>query len=65
MMFSADETADVGCDTGTTVSPDYSSEGSRFTGEIKWIQVDIGEDAADADHMVTAEERIRIAMAKQ
>jgi arylsulfatase A-like enzyme len=65
MMFSADETADVGCDTGTTVSPDYSSEGSRFTGEIKWIQVDIGEDADDADHMVTAEERIRIAMAKQ
>jgi arylsulfatase len=65
MMFSADETADVGCDTGTTVSPDYTSEGSRFTGQINWVEVDLGEDAEDADHLITADERLRIAMAKQ
>jgi arylsulfatase A-like enzyme len=65
MLFSADETADVGCDTGTTVSDDYTSETSRFTGEINWVEVDVGEDAKDADHLVSPEERLRIAMAKQ
>ena len=34
MMFSADETADLGDDTGTSVSDDYTGETSRFTGEI-------------------------------
>jgi len=65
MIFSADETADVGQDTGTTVSDDYSSEGSRFTGTIEWVQIDIDAAAADEDHLIGPEERLRIAMARQ
>ena len=32
MVFSADETCDIGLDTASPVSDDYTSEGSRFTG---------------------------------
>jgi arylsulfatase len=65
MVFSADETADVGNETGTPVSDDYDAESSRFTGTINWVQIDLGEDAEDADHLISPEERLRIAMARQ
>jgi arylsulfatase len=65
LIFSADETADVGHETGTTVSDDYDAESSRFTGTIDWVQIDLGEDAEDADHLISPEERLRIAMARQ
>jgi hypothetical protein len=29
------------------------------------VQIDVGEDAEDADHLVTAEERVKVAMARQ
>ena len=65
MMFSGDETADVGSDTGSRVSDDYRPETSPFTGTVRWIQIDLGEDADDADHLITPEERLRVAMARQ
>jgi hypothetical protein len=65
MVFSADETMDVGRDTASPVSDDYSGEQSVFTGEVKWVQIDLGEDADDADHLITPEERLRVAMARQ
>ena len=48
MLFSADETCDVGSDTASPVSGDYTVEGSRFTGTVEWVQLDIAEAA---DHM--------------
>ena len=39
------------------------STGSRFTGEIHWVQIDLGDD--DHDHHIDPEERFRIAMARQ
>ena len=63
MLFSADETLDVGEDTGSPVSEDYSSAESRFTGRINWVQLDIGVD--DHDHFISPEERLKIAMARQ
>jgi arylsulfatase A-like enzyme len=65
MMFSGDETCDVGSDTASPVSEDYTSEGSRFTGAVNWVQIDIDEAAADVDHLVSPEERLHIAMARQ
>jgi arylsulfatase A-like enzyme len=65
VVFSADETTDVGRETGTMVSPDYTHHTSRFTGKIAWVQIDLGEDASDADHYIDADERFRIAMARQ
>jgi arylsulfatase A-like enzyme len=65
MAFSADETTDLGGDTATPVSDDYGSKDSVFTGRIEWVEIDLGDDAADADHLITPEERLRVAMARQ
>jgi len=65
MLFSADETTDVGSDTATPVSDDYGPKDSHFTGRIRWVQLDVDEAAEDTDHLITPEERLRIAMARQ
>jgi arylsulfatase A-like enzyme len=65
MVFSADETTDVGSDSATPVSDDYGSDDSAFTGRVRWVQLDIDEAAEDVDHLITAEERLTIAMARQ
>ncbi|HEU4354578.1 MAG TPA: arylsulfatase [Actinomycetota bacterium] len=65
MLFSADETADVGTDSATPVSDDYGPKDSRFTGRVRWVQLDIDEAAEDVDHLITPEERLRIAMTRQ
>ncbi|MCW3492556.1 arylsulfatase [Microbacterium sp. SSM24] len=63
MIFSADETTDVGYESGTPVSADYTAQDSRFTGKISWVQIDTGEDGHD--HLIDPDERLRIAMARQ
>ena len=63
MLFSGDETCDVGEDTASPVSDDYLPGESRFTGTVNWVQLDVGED--DHDHLITPEERFRVAMARQ
>ena len=63
MVFSADETTDIGYESGTTVTPDYTVATSRFSGTIHWVQIDIGKDGHD--HFIDPEERMRIAMARQ
>ena len=63
MAFSADEACDVGADTGSPASPDYGPTDNKFSGEIEWVQIEIGEDSHD--HLITAEDRLKIAMAKQ
>ena len=65
MVFSADETTDVGSDTATPVSDDYGSKDSEFTGTVRWVQLDVDASAEDTDHLITPEERLRVAMARQ
>jgi arylsulfatase len=65
MIFSGDETTDVGTDSATPVSDDYGPKDSAFTGRVRWVQIDIDEAAEDLDHLITPEERLRIAMARQ
>jgi arylsulfatase len=65
LLFSGDETTDLGQDTGSPVSDDYTSEESVFSGIVNWVQLDVGEDAEDLDHLITPEERLRVAMARQ
>ena len=62
MLFSADETADLGSDTGSPVADDYPAD-PHFSGTIAWVQLEIGPD--DQDHLITAEERLRVAMSRQ
>jgi arylsulfatase len=63
MIFSADETTDIGRESGTTVTADYTAQTSKFTGTINWVQLDLGAD--DHDHFIDPEERLRIAMSIQ
>jgi arylsulfatase len=63
LVFSADETTDIGYESGTTVSSSYEVGSSRFTGRIHWVQIDVGP--ADDDHRLDPEERLRVAMARQ
>jgi arylsulfatase len=65
MLFSADETTDIGSDSATPVSDDYGSRDSAFSGRVNWVQIDIDAAAEDLDHMISPEERLRIAMARQ
>jgi arylsulfatase len=65
MVFSGDETTDLGQDTGTPVTDDFGSVGQAFNGRIDWVQIDIDEAAEDLDHLITPDERLRIVMARQ
>ena len=40
-------------------------ESSVFTGTVNWVQIDLGEDAENAEHVITPELRLRVAMARQ
>src|SRR5246500_4334662 len=65
MVFSADDGCDVGEDSGAPVSPDYGSRGNAFNGRVKGVQLAIAEAAESLDHLVSPEEAVRIAMARQ
>ena len=63
MFFSGDETLDVGRGTGSPVSPDYDPRHNEFSGEVNWVQIDLEKD--DHDHLISPEERFKLAMARQ
>ena len=65
LFFSMDETLEVGCDVGEPVSPDYGPRGNAFTGKVRWVQIDVDAAAKDVDHMIAAEERFQLAVARQ
>ena len=41
MLFSGDETTDVGLQTGTPVTDDIDAENNEFNGKINWVQIDV------------------------
>ena len=63
MLFSGDETLDVGVDHGTSVSDDYSPDTSQFSGVVNWVQLDQGSD--DQSHLISPEDRLTVAMVRQ
>jgi Concanavalin A-like lectin/glucanases superfamily len=65
MIFSADDGCDVGRDSGSPVSQDYGPRGNEFTGRVKGVEIAIAEAAESIDHLVSPEEAIRIALARQ
>jgi arylsulfatase len=62
MLFSADETCDLGDDSASPVADDYPAN-RVFAGRIQWVQLDIGDN--DYDHLIAPEERLRVAMTRQ
>jgi arylsulfatase len=63
MLFSGDETLDVGVDYGSSVSDDYTPQTSRFDGKVNWVQLDQGAD--DHSHLISAEDRLSVALVRQ
>jgi arylsulfatase len=62
MLFGTD-TCDVGSDAGSPVSPDYGPKNNAFNGKVHWVQIDLEKE--DPDHVISPEERFRVAMARQ
>jgi hypothetical protein len=63
MIFSADETTDIGEDYGMPVTTDYAGDTSKFNGKIDLVQIDLGDD--NHDHLIDPDEITRIALARQ
>jgi arylsulfatase len=63
MVFSADDGCDVGEDSGAAVSPDYGATGNSFNGVVKGVQLSIADDKGE--HVVSPEDAVRLAMARQ
>jgi arylsulfatase len=65
LVFSADETCDVGFDAGSPVTYDYPKTTTKFSGEVKWVEIDLGKDSVSLDHLISPEDRLQVAMAHQ
>jgi hypothetical protein len=65
LVFSADETCDIGMEAGSPVTKDYGPNGTRFSGTVNGVEIDVDAAAMDADHFISPEERLRVAMALQ
>jgi arylsulfatase len=63
LVFSADETCDIGNEYGSPVTGDYAKR--KFSGDVNWVEIDVGDAAEDLDHLIKPEERLAIAMAIQ
>jgi arylsulfatase len=61
--FSTDETFDIGRESGSPVSPEYSPRDNHFSGEVNWVEIDIRGD--DFDREVSAAQRYQAAMVVQ
>ena len=62
LIFSADETTDIGADYGMPVSTDYAGA-SKFTGRIDVVQIDLGDD--DHTHLIDPELVAMVAVSRQ
>jgi arylsulfatase len=61
-----EETCDVGEESGSPVTFDYGTNGgTKFSGAVNWVEFDAGIAADDQNHLISAEERLQVAMAKQ
>lgn len=63
VLFSADETCDIGIDNGAAVTEDYGAR--KFNGDVNWVEIDVDKAALDQDHLMMPKERLAVAMAIQ
>src|SRR5256886_16771574 len=53
-----------GASSRALVADDYPVP-NTFTGEVNWVEIDVGTAAVDADHRIHSDELLRVAMARQ
>jgi arylsulfatase len=61
-VFSGDESFDLGDELGSKVTADYPAQ-PRFSGTVHWAELEAGLD--DHDHLISADDRLNHAMARQ
>jgi arylsulfatase A-like enzyme len=64
IIYSLDETADIGRDTASPVSDDYTAADSEFDGTVAWVRLDLDAITGGADP-VPSEDRLRVVLARQ
>lgn len=61
-----EETCDVGFESGSPVTQDYPNKGgAEFSGQVKWVEFDAGTAADDQNHLISADQRLQVAMTRQ
>ena len=61
-----EESCDLGHEAGSPVTTDYGRNGrGEFSGKVHWVEFDGGSAMDDNNHLITPEERLLVAMAKQ
>ena len=63
MVFSASEGVEIGRELGTTVLPRSNPAASVFNGDIKWVELSIGDD--DHTHLIDPEDFMHMIMSRQ
>jgi arylsulfatase len=63
LIFSAEESTDIGYESGSLVVPDYPARDGHFTGRILWVQLDVGKD--NFNHQIRPEDRLHMVMTRQ
>jgi arylsulfatase len=62
-MIFGTEGVEVGRELGTTVLPKRKPESTIFNGEIKWVELSVGDD--DHSHMIDPEDYLSMIMSRQ
>jgi arylsulfatase len=65
LVFSLDESCDVGLDGGLPVSDDYRSESSSFTGTVRTVLIELADGESDFSHLIDPQLRLSVALARQ
>ena len=47
------------------MTDDYPAQDAKFSGEVNWVEIDIGEESVNLDHLITPEQRLNLAITLQ
>ncbi|MGO9263858.1 MAG: arylsulfatase [Candidatus Binataceae bacterium] len=64
MVFSGDETSDVGMKRGSPITPDVPTENNAFRGTVQVVVIEI-DTKENVDHLISREELMNMLMARQ
>ena len=60
-----DQAGRVALGRNAQCSEDYRPHGNAFSGRVKGVQIALAEATESSDHLVSPEDAVRIAMARQ
>ena len=63
MVFSADETSDVGVKRGSPMTPDMPAERSEFNGTVNAVVIETSGE--NLDHLLSREDVLNMIVARQ